>query len=108
MCPCRGARASSQVSQTAARGRNRLAEFTGESLPAPLPLSGHITGFILRPFASHGEPIAEEGMYRQLPKATQAGAAPASTRPGCSLARRWPPLNVDRSLRSLRPHGGCG
>ena len=29
-------RGGSQVSQTAARGRNRLAEFTGESLPAIL------------------------------------------------------------------------
>ena len=79
MCPCRGARASNQVSQTAARGRNRLAEFTGESLPAPLPTpSGHITGFILRPSASYTEPIAEGGMYLQRPKATEAGApAPA-------------------------------
>jgi hypothetical protein len=40
--------------------------------------SGHITGFILNRSASHAEPIAEGGMYRQQPKATQAGAlAPA-------------------------------
>jgi hypothetical protein len=53
---------SSQVSQTAARGRNRLAEFTGESLPTLLPTpSGHTTGFILRPFATRAEPIVEEG-----------------------------------------------
>ena len=66
MC-ARRARGGSQVSQTAARGRNRLAEFTGESLPA-----------ILNRSASHAEPIAEGGTYRQRPKATQAGApAPA-------------------------------
>ena len=75
MCPCGGARASSQVSQTAARGRNRLAEFTGESLPHP---SSHITGIHPEPSASHTEPIAEGGMYLQRPKATEAGAhAPA-------------------------------
>jgi hypothetical protein len=33
--PCRGASATSQLSQTAARGRNRLREATGESLLAP-------------------------------------------------------------------------
>jgi hypothetical protein len=70
----------------------------------------HITGFILRPFASHGEPIAEGGMYLQRPKATEAGAP----RPGFNAARMFPrrgaghPLNVDRSFRSLRPHCGCG
>jgi hypothetical protein len=62
------------VSQTAVRDRNRLAEATGESLPAPPPPSGHITGFILRPPAS--EPIAEGAMHRQRPKATEADSAP--------------------------------
>ena len=88
MCPCRGARASSQVSQTAARGRNRLAEFTGESLPAPPHPSGHITGFILNRSASHAEAIAEG-------KATQA-RAPRLSRGG-----------VDSSFGSLRPDCGC-
>jgi hypothetical protein len=68
MCPCRGARASSQVSQTAARGRNRPAAFTGESCPPRYHPSSHITGFVLRPSASRAEPVAEGGMYRQRPK----------------------------------------
>jgi hypothetical protein len=34
----------------------------GESLPAPLPHpSGHVTGFILRPFATHTDPSSREG-----------------------------------------------
>jgi hypothetical protein len=49
-------------------------------------------GFILSHLRVMESPIAEERMHRQRPKATEAGApAPASTRPGCSVARRWPP-----------------
>jgi hypothetical protein len=84
MCPCRGARASSQVSQTAARGRNRPAEFIGESLPHRYHPSGHIRGFFLRPSASHTEPIVEGGAHRQRPTA-EAGA-PA---PGLNAARMF-------------------
>jgi hypothetical protein len=103
-------RGGSQVSQTAARGRNRLAEFTGESLPAPLP-----------PLAATSldspEPICEScRAYRRgrdVPPAAK-GDSSRSARPGFNAARMFrsaalaTPLNVDRSLRSLRPHGGCG
>jgi hypothetical protein len=56
------------VSQTAARGRNRPTVFTGESCSPRYTAGGHITGFILRPFATRTKPIVEGGMYPQRPK----------------------------------------
>ena len=84
LCPGRGARASSQVS---ARGRNRVAEFTGEfSARTAQHPSGHITRFILRPFASSGRAYRRG---RDVPPAAK-GDSSRSARPGFNAARMFP------------------
>jgi hypothetical protein len=88
------------VSQTAVQGRNRLAEFTGESFD--IHAEAHL-GVMQSLSLTEGRTAS--GQRRPKPERPPRGLNAARMFHSEGLAT---PLNVGRSFRSLRPHCGCG